>query len=225
MHSFAAAWLFLDETLAKKKKDSTPSDSQDGDSDPPNETNSSENSHCNDSGVELLQSWSTNDPSSAEDSSSHDTLLLSEQDEERKEEEMQQFELDDTDSEYDATSDTELIRSRRNKSHSAFTKKIHESCRKCLQTFSFVKLAQKVLQRLTDCVGGFFTCVLCLWSYDYTKCKPQNVKKRSSGWGKVVTVGSWRTFKLILDRKVSLSVLLYGFIAFLAIVSNEVWLV
>ena len=195
-------------------------DSQDRDSDPPIETSLSGSSHYDDSEIEFLHS---DDPSS--NNSNQDIRLLHHQSEER-EEDIDEFELDDsesaTDSEYDATSDTELIRSRRYHKHSTFSKRFYDSYRKSLQTFSFVKLARKVLQRITDCVGGFFTCVVCLWNYDYTKCKPQNVRTRSTGWGKSVANGFWRSFKLILDRKVFLSVSLYGLIAFLAIVSNEV---
>lgn len=139
-----------------------------------------------------------------------------------EEDEMHLFEIDDsesaTDSEYDATSDTELLRTRRTKKNfNRFSCEHYKT--KCLHSFNILRLARLVVRRTTDCVGGFITCAVCLWTYDYAKFKPQ---RESSGYGRALGYGIWRTFKLILDRKVFLSVSLYGIIAYLAIVSNEV---
>lgn len=191
---------------------STPSDSQDDEDSVPSDV--SDNSHLNNGSEIALQSWNVNGASKAD-------TLMSPQEEEEEVDEQDNFESA-TDSEYDATSDTELIRSRRYQNKS-ISKKLHDSFKKCLQTFSFVKLAQKVMQRLTDCIGGFFTCIVCLWSYEYhTKCKPRHLRSKSSGWGQAVIKGLWKTMKLIIDRKVFISVLLYAVIAFLAISTNEV---
>ena len=205
--NYIGVWLFLDETLVKKK----PSENQDN---VPSDTmHISDNSHSNGDSEIALQTWNENDASSTDIVEIHH---------EEEDNEQDNFESA-TDSEYDATSDTELIRSRRNQNQSSLSKKLHDSFKKCLQTFSCVKLARKVVQRLTDCVGGFFTCVVCLWSYDYhSKCRPRRLRSESSSWGKAALNGLWKTFKLILDRKVFLSVLLYGVIAFLAISANEV---
>jgi hypothetical protein len=135
---------------------------------------------------------------------------------------MQIFEIDDsgTDSDYDATSDTELLVNTRPR------KRVHHYCEhykeKCLQTFNILKLARLIVKRLIDCAGGFVACLLCLWTYDYTKCKPHNLRRKTSGYSRAFGYGIWRTFKLVLDRRVFLSVLLYAIIGFLAITSNEV---
>lgn len=181
-----------------------------GSSDTPSENNSSDNSsdgpYSNDSGIELLHARTT-------DRSSEES--------EKEEDEMYLFEIDDSgsasDSDYDARSDTELLRTRRNKKDDCDRYK-----RKCLQTFSIFKLARKVKQRTIDCVGGFVACAVSLWTYDYTKCKPHNVKKKTSGCGQALGLGIWRTFKLMLDRRVFLSVTLYGMIALLTIINVEV---
>lgn len=210
----AGTWLFVDETLVRSKNKASSKDNDS--SDPPDETNSSDNSsdppYSNDSGIELLQS-NTADKSS----------VLPE-DTEKEEDNVYLFEIDDsgsaTDSDYDARSDTELLITRRT------NKDIRYYCenykRKCLQTFSILKLARKVMQRTTDCIGGFVACAACLWTYDYTKCKTDNLKKKTAGCGQALCLGIWRMFKLMLDRRVFLSVSLYGIIAFLAIISNEV---
>jgi hypothetical protein len=142
-----------------------------------------------------------------------------EYDEEKMEDVMHLFEMDDsesaTDSEYDATSDTELLRSRRTKRFLG----CEYYKEKCLQYFSILKLFRLVMRRTTDCVGGFVACVACLWAYD---CKPHTIRKKSSGCGKALGCRVKRTLKFVLDRKVFLSVSLYGIIAFLAIISNEV---
>lgn len=128
-----------------------------------------------------------------------------------------------TDSEYDGSSDTELLRPMRTRTHFKFNRQVFQRYKtKCFQAFSIFRLARKVVQRIADCVGGFTACATCLWTYDYTKCKPQNIQKRSSGFGHAISRTLRRTFKLILDRKVFLSVSLYGVIAYLAILSNEV---
>ena len=203
----AGAWLFLDETLVKKKNQTSEDDHD------PDETSSSENSsdqpQSNDS---LLQPGI---PDASGD----------EEEEEEREDEMHLFEIDDsesaTDSEYDATSDTELLRTRRTKR--TFNRHLCQHYKsKCLQAFSISKLACIFMRRITDCIGGFVTCAMCLWSYDYTMCKPHNLKRRSSGCGKALCSAMWRTLKLVLDRKVLVSVSLYGIFGSLAIVSNEV---
>lgn len=199
--------MFLDETLIKEK-DSTPSDS-----------NSRVSNASTESDIEPHQ---PGDSTSIEHNSSQDVLLIPEE----REEEMHEFEIDDsesaTDSEYDATSDTELIQTRNPPHHSIMKKRLQKSYKKCLEIFSLIRLARKVMQRLTDCIGGLLTCVMCLWSYNYSQCKPHNIGTRSSDFGKVLANGLWRTFKLLLDRKVFVSISLYGAIAFLAIISNEV---
>lgn len=128
-----------------------------------------------------------------------------------------------TDSEYDASSDTELLQPVRTKTHFKLNRQFYQRYKnKCFQAFNIFRLARKVVQRITDCVGGFMSCAMCLRTYDYTKCKTQNLQKRSSGFGHALGRTIWRTIKLILDRKVFLSVALYGVIAYLAIISNEV---
>ena len=140
------------------------------------------------------------------------------------------FEIDDsdsaTDSEYDATSDTELLRTRRNKkflnAYEQYKTKCLQYKTKCLQSFNILKLPHLVVRRATDCFGGFVSCVMWFWAYDYSSCKPHNLRKRSSGCGRALGYRVMRTLKFVLDRKVFLSVSLYGIIAFLAIISNEV---
>lgn len=205
----AGTWLFVDETLVRKK------DSDNGDSDPPNGSNSSDSSsdppYSNDSGIELLQPGTTDESSLLQNDDDYD---------EKEEEEMHLFEIDDSDSATDSdyvNSDTELLKSRRTKT--AFDRHSYERYkRKCMQTFNIFKLPHLVMQRTVDCVGGFVACAVCIWTYDYTKCNPHNLQRKSSGCGQTL----WRTLKLMLDRRVFLSVLLYGIIAFLAIISNEV---
>ena len=206
---FAGTWLFLDETLVKDKvtADDDETNISDNSSDPP---------HSNDSGIELLQPGATDFTANSE--FSQDFKDDYEQDE--------QHLFDDesaTDSEYDGSSDTELLRPVRTRTHFKFNRQFFQRYKsKCFQAFDIFRLARKVVQRITDCVGGFTACAMCLWTYDYTKCKPQNLQKRSSGLGRSLGRILLRSIKLILDRKVFLSVSLYGVMAYLAIISNEV---
>lgn len=203
----AGAWLFLDETHKNK---TTPEDDQCSSNH--DETSSSDNlsdqPQSNDSGVELLLPGT---PDASGD--------------EEEEEEMQLFDIDDsesgTDSEYNATSDTELLRTRRTKK--IFNRNLCQHYKsKCLQAFSISKLAHIFVRRVTDCIGGFMACAMCLRTYNYTLCKPYNLKRRSSSCGRALRSAMWRTLKLVLDRKVLISVLLYGIFACLSIISNEV---
>lgn len=200
--SLVCTWLFVDETLVKNKDKASSEDGSDNLSDSP---------QSNDSGIELLQPGTT------------DSLMPGDHDYDEQNE-IHLFEIDDsesaTDSEYDATSDTELLRTRRAKKN--FDRFSCEHCKtKCLETFNIFKLARLVMKRITDCVGGFVTCAVCLRTYDYTNLKPSNLQRKSSGYGRTLCNGMWRMFKLILDRRVFLSVSLYGIMAYLAIVSNE----
>ena len=198
--------MFLDETLVKKKNKTSEDDHD------PNETSFSENQpQSNDSGVELLQIDASGDDD--------------EEEEEEREDEMYLLEIDDsesaTDSKYNATLERELLGTRRTKK--TFNRDLCQHYNsKCLRAFSISKLARIFMRRITDCIGGFVTCAMCLWSYDYTMCKPHNLKRRSSGCGKALCSAMWRTLKLVLDRKVLISVSLYGMFGSLAIVSNEV---
>lgn len=161
---------------------------------------------------------------------SSQTLLLTSQPDdkadcsEEEEDERELFEMEDSESvsDYDVSSDTELIRRVGEKKHFSLSKHYLDYKKKCLQTFSFTKLVRIVRRRTTDCIGGFVTCILCLHAFDCAKLKPGNLRDKSSGCGRGFVRGMWRVAKLLLDRKVFLSVTLYALIAFLAILSNEV---
>ena len=92
--------------------------------------------------------------------------------------------------------------------------------KRCAEIFSVRKLACLLVRRTTDCLEGFVSCVK--WVFDCAKFRPGNVKKRSSGSCQTFSIGARRACKLLLDRKVSISVLIYGIIAFLENIVSEV---
>lgn len=122
--------------------------------------------------------------------------------------------LDDIDSE----SDSEI--SLENEPLTPQSDPKESSCRSCSETFSIVKLARLVLRRATDCVEGIWSCVL--WIFDCTKWRPDNLKRKSSGCSQALINGVSRILRLMMDRKVFVSVLIYGAIAFLENVVSEV---
>lgn len=211
----AGTWLFLDETLVKNNKDKDITES--ADSEPLNEASSSSYSSntpfSSDSGIEVLH-LGTTDPS----------VVHSTDEEYNDEKDMHLFELEDsesaTDSEYDISSDTELLRTSRTIKHFTFYGRFFAHFKnRCFQTYTVSKLARKVMQRITDCIDGFVACAVCLWTYKYAN---YDLRRKTSGCGHALVHGIWKTIKVILDRRAFLSVFLYGVIAFLAILHNEV---
>lgn len=199
-------WLFLDETLKTKSTEDSVNETSEDSSDSP---------HSNDSGIELQAD-------SAQAALLDDDIIESSE-EESSEREL--FEMNETDSvsDYDVSSDTELIRRvRTKKKFSVLTKRCCDYRKKCMDTFSFIKLVHLVIRRITDCIGGLYSLIMYLYKFDFAKLKPGNLKKKSVGCGHHLLQGLFRGFKLMLDRKVFLSITLYGVIAFLAIISNEV---
>lgn len=192
----------------------------------PDENNSIDTPNSDDSGIELSQPERTSAINVTDigvhfrrtDSDSELTQLIFNDEIDANE---------STDSEYDAGSDTELLRSQRltqerfKQEHFNLGRRLKYFKQKCLQTFSLVKLARKVMQRITECVGIFVTCALCIKSLQHKKFKPQNFR-RNSDTLHTVCHELLQSFKLLLDRKVFLSIFLYGWIAFLAIITNEV---
>ena len=183
-------WLFLDETLVKRKGSS---ESEDAD---PNSFNM-----LRDSGIEMSQPGTT-----------PGVLLGDEKDE--SDLGVHQFETDeelateDELSSYDVSPDTELLRNTQNQSFKRYCK---------LSRHNVLRLQRLIIiRRVMDCAGGLVACVVCLWTYEYSKCKLSNFRGRGSGRSVL------KKLKLVLDRRVFLPISLYGIIAFLAIVSNEV---
>ena len=152
-----------------------------------------------------------NDPPKEERESNEEPL--GDEERESDEEEMLLFELDD--SEDSDSSTTELLQSRTPRNRDFYKEK-------CLQAFNVLNVARIVMQRVTDCVGSIVSCGLYIWTFNYARCKPSNLRKKSSQCVGGFGYGVWHIFKLILDRKVFISVLLYGVIAILSIISNEV---
>ena len=207
----AVVWLFLDETLKKPGKNS--SDNNEDETSSTSEDSSSPPS-SSDSGIELqMQAASELDS---------DAPLLEQEAGAQSEEEF--FELEDSESvsDYDVSSDTDLLTRVRNRRRSSVSEHFLGYKKKFLQIFSFTKLVRLVIRRITDCVGGLVMCVVCFYTFDYNKLRrrPDCFKRTTSCHPRGVC--SWRVIKLFRDRKVFLSILLYGVIAFLAILSNEV---
>lgn len=193
---YLATWLFLDETLVRHKEVAT-ADSQVITGDHPAESNKS--SFANDSGIGLGQQ-ETFDPAAV--STGYNSGNEYQEAMKMKDNPL----LGDVDSKSD--SETELVTPET------------ESKKRCLGIFSIVKLAHLILRRVTDCVEGYVSCVL--WIFDCTKCKPDNFKRKSSGSSQPLSDGVCRVLRLMMDRKVLISVLIYGFIAFLENVVSEV---
>lgn len=218
----AAAWLFLDETLVKKREISSMGSSGEIPIDPPNST---------DSGIELLQpSDSTYDtdsnhsvilplvPRDSDDDGNDDSING---DEEMNMDENESEPL--TDSEYDANSDTtELLRCSKSMKHYKFVKHLKEHGYSCLRAFDPRKLVRKMVQRLTECVGGFVMCAACLFTFEYgSKCRPDYLRLKLSN-GHSIASGLKKSLMLVVDRRVFISILLYAWMAFLSIIQNEV---
>lgn len=228
--SHAVTWLFLDETLVKDKRkiDFTLNYNENGN--PSDETNASDNSsdspYSNDSDIELLQPeiassiTSRECESTLQSSLSNSNQLAYQEDEESSG--QYTFEIDDseadTGSDYDISSDTELLQNQRTKKQFNIGTYFN-ICKNFFQDFSIMNLFRLVVLRVTDCFGGLVTCVECLWNFD---CKPYNLGEKTSGCSRSFIHGIIRTIKLILDRKVFLSTFLYGVIAFLTITLVEV---
>lgn len=204
-----AAWLFLDETLQKKKLNSSSNDSD-------SIEDSSDAQDTADSGIELLHPGSNSSDNSSD--SQRDNHGIDFEGVEEDGETSDQFASDlDTDSDYDANSDTELLKKCRNRTESG--SRLRNYKESCLQFFSLARLVRKVRQRLTECIGGLMLCAVGIWEFNYSQCKPLSVKRMK--W-RSVAHGVFRTFLLLRDRKVSLSLGLYGVMAFLSIIINEV---
>ena len=225
IHASLAAWLFLDETLVKnkaKKTSSATNTSVEPNSCDDSSENSSDTPISNDSGIELVQSKTTDtgvdfglDAESVRFSSIKDTDDDTEDD--RASLVMSESDLN-TDSEYEVSSDVELLRNARLRK---WVNKKHKE--RCFRTIS--KLTRKVLQRLSECVSAFYTCAMCLCMFDYSKFRTDNLRKVVTNKGQSLCYGLLSTFMLMRDRKVFLSVSLYGIIAFLGIITTEVSLV
>ena len=210
-------WLFLDETLKKSATKSADDSVEETSGD------SSDSPCSNDSGIELrLQ------PASETEVDSAQAPLLDDDGVECSEEdssERELFEMDGSESvsDYDVSSDTELIgRGRSRKYSSMLTRRYLDYKRKCKDTFSFTKLLHLVVRRITDCIGGFYSLFLYFYKFDFAELKPGNLKDKTAGCGRHLLQGLLRTLKLMLDRKVFLSIALYGVVAFLTIITNEV---
>lgn len=209
------AWLFLDETVIKDKKSiaSSKNEAAHGGDDSPDETNVSDNSSdppCStDSGIELPLTTPSDHEAKQDNSDLTDYL-----DEVGDNESALETDLDDV------GSDTELIRTERERSN--ISKCLYDYRKRCQETFSFTKLAHIIRKRVTDCTGGIVACALCFWTFDCAMLKPKNLRNKTSGHGQAFLQGLLRVVKLLFDRKVFLSISLYGAIAFLAILSNEV---
>ncbi len=225
MHRFSytvlGAWLFLDETLVKdnaKEEFSMNNDSADDLSDPPSR----------DSGIELNQPSSSDIEMDTQNNSRRlefIQLIPSDVDEDNdgddENDDMDSI-IDDseacTDSEYDARSDTELLR--RPTSHTFKLKTAVKRYRqKCWHAFSIVRLIRKIVQRITECAGFFGTCLMCLWSINCMRQKSSSLKRNI--WEKIGK-GIVQTLSLLRDRKVFLSTSLYGLMGFLTIITTEV---
>lgn len=196
------------------KKTKTPSTndgfSTDDSSLTPNTTNS---------GIELVQCESNSVNSCPQDNSEIDI-----EQEKGKDGESSSLWSDlDTDSEYDANSDTELLENLKRMKYDSFCSRLREQKKSCLRVFSLAKLARKVKQRVTECIGCFTLCVVGMWKFNYSRCcKHLSVKRRFSMEWRSVARGALKTVLLLRDRKVSISIGLYGLTAFICIIVNEV---
>ena len=191
-------WLFLDETLVKQKGSSIESE----DTDSPDQTNTNSSDMPCDSGIEIPPPEIT-----------PGVLLSDEKDKNGLE--VHRFEMDEemvTDDElasYDVSPDTELLRNAQKQRYCNLSRE------KCLHRLRRLLIVRRVM----DCAGGLVACVVCLWTYEYSKCKLSNLRGRGSqGLGRSVL----RKLKLVLDRRILSSILLYGIIALLSTMSNEV---
>ena len=143
------AWLFLDETLKKDKKRSSPSD---------------HSSEGHDSGIELLNAGSNSSDTSYNCHLQEGNEIEVSEVKDEEEATSDTFEDDyNTDSDYDATSDTELLENiRRINMRKTMKSLIYKFVKACMHTFSLVRLARKVMQRLTECVGMFVFCAVAI---------------------------------------------------------------
>ena len=201
---YAGAWLYLDETLKKDKitlPAHEPSESQDSGIDSANTgSNSSDNSSTN---------------------RSHDGDEIEEDILENREDNNSDMIQDDynTDSEYDASSDTELLQNiRRINRRKTITSNILKYTKTCMHVFSPIRLARKVLQRLMESVGVF---VFCMKGIRRIKCSGVRTASTKDTVVKYVKL-SLKTIVLLKDRKIILSIFLYGTVAFVSIIINEV---
>ena len=197
--------MFLDETLKKDKKESLSQE---------------QSSEGQDSGIDL-----TKESNGSSNGQSQDSDNESETDESsNREDETSDVFLDDidTDSDYEASSDTELIQniqrlSQRRKAGLLFGrfKKV------CAHMCNPLRLIKKVMQRLTECVGMFVFFVTGVKKL-ISRCKSDRVRHSSRVNWRSIGSNVWKTVLLLKDRRVMISILLYGMIAFLAIIANEV---
>ena len=128
----------------------------------------------------------------------------------------------DTDSDYDASSDTELLDNLRRKKYSNYWSHLCKCLEACVGAVCLVALARKVKQRVTECVGVLMLCVACLWGCRGLQCKHLSVKTTLSMKWRSAARGVFRVLLLLRSRKVSISISLYGTSAFLTIILTEV---
>ncbi|XP_064395465.1 uncharacterized protein LOC135342613 isoform X1 [Halichondria panicea] len=191
-----SAWLFMDETLRKKKKQST----------------SSDNSSQDDSGIDLVSADPPGQESDTEmmdlmkDGRSEDTI-------DRQPLLMAESDIDTDDCEM-VSSDTELlVRERRPRS-------------KCPRPPSCNPLYPciKFKERVTDCVA--IPIAMYRYLLNYRKRGSWSPRETFSGknvsrLGRHMYGGLKQRVKLIADRRVFFSTLMYGLFAFIGIMSLE----
>ncbi len=205
LSALTGAWLFLDETLKKDKKESS---------------SYKQSSEGQDSGIDLIKESDGSSNGQSQDSDNE-----SEKDEScNHEDEISHVFLDDidTDSDYEASSDTELIQniqrlSQRRKAGFLFGrfKKV------CAHMCNPLRLIKKVIQRLAECVGVFVFFVTGVKKL-LSRCKSDHIRHSSPVNWRSVGSNVWKTVLLLKDRRVMISILLYGIIAFLEIIAYEV---
>jgi len=114
-----------------------------------------QSSESQDSGID-----SVNTGSNSSDNRSHDGEETEVDIVENKEDNNSDIFQEDynSDSDYDASSDTELLQNmRRMHRRKTVTSNILKYTKACMHAFSPLKLAKKVFQRLTECVGVLFS--------------------------------------------------------------------
>ena len=237
----AAAFFFLEETLSTKKKNrrknNSPEDSAVVTSLTGDRIDSSGSMQSNDSGIELLPGDKIDSDAEmidlSNDDRSNDGIMVAESDLE-------------TDSDFErVSSDTELLlaerleatctystRNRQNhtRSHGCLAKLQHYCIPECIFTECAPgQCYDSARHSVVDSYESVVTCVRCvkLCGTRWCCCRRYTPRGEDTGEESGEKLTKVRRSivdlaRLVIDRRVSLSTLLYGLVAFIVIIANEV---
>ena len=237
MYTYVAAFLFLEETLYTKKnkrrKSSSPEESSVETSLTGDRVDSSGSMQSNDSGIELLPGDKIDSDTEmidlSNDNPSPDGIMMAESDV-------------DTDSDFErVNSDTELLVSERlearklSKSQNSLRSCFTKFRKHCVPECIFTECAPSqcygsARHSVMDSYESIVACVRCVKISGGRCCCCKKWTPGETAGSTSEAKAKLRSFRrsivdmahLVVDRRVFLSTLLYGLVAFIVIISNEV---